>query len=485
MPPRVERLAAPVVAALVSDRLPGTAPRYRELATALRDRVADGSLPEGAQLPPERALAGALALSRVTVASAYRQLRADGWAIARQGAGTFAARPAAGATWAAMARPPVDGVIDLVNAAAEAPPELILAYREATDLLPAHIGNHGYHPGGIAALRAAIADYYRRRGLPTTADQILVTGGGGDGIAVAMEGLVQPGDRVLVEHPTYAGAVEAVQAAGGRCVPVPLDAADPDAFVVDADRAARQSSPTVAYLMPDFSNPTGARATDTGRRTLAATLVRHGVTALVDEVPADLVLDGSGNREPFGVPVPDTATVTVGSLSKVVWGGIRVGWIRADASRIVQLAGIMARRQLSVSVVDQLAAVLLLGDYDHLISRRRSESRRRRDALVDAVSAELPEWSFHVPAGGLSLWCRLPAGTSSTELVASAADRGLRLAPGPRFGTGHLFDDHQRLPYTRPVPELLAAVRILASVATAAPTSAVRAVAPAVTGLVV
>lgn len=244
---------------------------------------------------------------------------------------------------------------------------------------------------------------------------------------------------------------------------MPIDATDPDAFVAEADRAARQSAPTVAYLMPDFSNPSGARATPDGRRRLAATLARHGVVTVVDEVAAELVLDGSDDLEPFGVPVPESTTVAIGSLSKTVWGGIRIGWVRAEVARTAQMAKIMARRQLSVSVLDQLAAVRLFAWHDRLVAQRRRDLRMQRDALAAAVDEQLPGWDYVLPAGGLSLWCTLPAGTSSTELGAAARSRGLLLAPGPRFGTGHLFDDHQRLPFTRPVSELTAAVNVLAT----------------------
>jgi DNA-binding transcriptional MocR family regulator len=155
--------------------------------------------------------------------------------------------------------------------------------------------------------------------------------------------------------------------------------------------------------------------------------------------------------------------VAIGSLSKTVWGGIRIGWVRAEAARTTQMAKIMARRQLSVSVLDQLAAVRLFAQHEGLVLRRRRELRGQRDALAAAVTERLPGWSFHLPSGGLSLWCRLPAGTGSSELVAAARARNLLLAPGPRFGTGHLFDDHQRLPFTRPVTELTAAVDVLAT----------------------
>ena len=459
----VRTVSAAELAVLLGAAPTGGQPLYRGLADALREKVADGSMAVGVRLPAERALAEELRLSRVTVSAAYRELREAGWASARHGSGTFVAMPSGPPAWGSMVGAPVDGVVDLVNAAPAAASELREAYLDAVDQLPRFMPQHGYHPGGLTTLRAAIAGHYTRRGRPTTADQILVTGGAGDATEVVFEALVEAGDRVLVEHPTYPGAVESVQAAGGRPVPVPIDATDPDAFVAEADRAARQSAPTVAYLMPDFSNPSGARATPDGRRRLAATLARHGVVTVVDEVAAELVLDGSDDLEPFGVPVPESTTVAIGSLSKTVWGGIRIGWVRAEVARTAQMAKIMARRQLSVSVLDQLAAVRLFAWHDRLVAQRRRDLLVQRDALAAAVDEQLPGWDYVLPAGGLSLWCTLPGGTSSTELGAAARSRGLLLAPGPRFGTGHLFDDHQRLPFTRPVSELTAAVNILAT----------------------
>ena len=238
----VRSVSATELAVLLGAAPTGGQPLYRGLADALRERVADGSMAVGVRLPAERALAEELRLSRVTVSAAYRELRESGWASARHGSGTFVAMPSGPPAWGSMVGAPVDGVIDLVNAAPAAAPELREAYLDAVDELPRFMPQHGYHPGGLTTLRAAIAGHYTRRGRPTTPDQILVTGGAGDATEVVFEALVEAGDRVLVEHPTYPGAVESVQAAGGRPVPVAIDATDPDAFVAEVDRAAATSS---------------------------------------------------------------------------------------------------------------------------------------------------------------------------------------------------------------------------------------------------
>jgi DNA-binding transcriptional MocR family regulator len=437
------------------------APRYAGLARRIRDLVTAGSVPSGSRLPAERELAGELDVSRVTVASAYRVLREEGFATTRHGSGTVTELPGVASSW----RPPISepGLLDLAHAAPEASPRLLPAYQQALARLPDLLAGHGYAPTGLIELRTAVADRFTCRGLPTGPEQIVVTAGVGDATAVVLDALLQPGDRVLVEHPTYPGVLGMVAAAGGRCVPVPVDPAEPDALVRGADLAARQSSPRLAFLMPDFSNPTGARLSAAGRRRLAATLWQQRVLTVADEVAAELHLDG-GAEPPYAAGLPDAATVTIGGLSKAVWGGLRIGWLRTDAALADQLGAALGRRQLSVGMVDQLTATVLVRELDQVLELRRTQLRERRDVLRAEIAARLPDWSAPCPAGGLSLWCRLPADLSSAAVVAAAAPRGLLLAEGRAFGTGHAFDDHLRLPFTLPPAELRTAVGVLETV---------------------
>ncbi|AYJ49291.1 MocR-like transcription factor YczR [Rhodococcus sp. P1Y] len=459
---------AKALSALLGPVVTTGVPLYRAIADSLRRVIADGSITAGSRLPPERALSTALDVSRVTVTSAYRELREQGWADAVHGAGTFVSSPSEETSWGSMLRSESPGVLDLVNAAPEASPFLAEAFEGALATVGAALVGHGYAPSGTRALRTAIASRYTARGLPTTPDQIVVTSGAGDAAHLVFQTFARPGHRVLIEHPTYPGAIEGLESAGAIAIPVAIDAADPDAFVDDADRSARQNAPTLAYLMPDFSNPSGARLSVEGRRRLSATMARHGILTVVDEVAADLVLDDSGAYEPFGAPTPGTATISIGSLSKSVWGGLRVGWVRSDKELIARLARTYARRQLSVSILEQATAVHLLERFDAVLVARRQWLRGQRDILVSHVRAELPEWNFHVPEGGLSLWCSLPAGMSSHDVVRRAATGNLLLAGGTRFGTGYAFDDKLRLPFTRPASELAAAVRVLAETSSGA-----------------
>ena len=458
------------LAALVGDLTVERPPLYVALASRVRMLVADGRLPVGERLPPERDLAAALHVSRATIASAYRLLREEGWASARQGSGTWTRLPAGGGAsgqGAWLPEPPRPGVIDLAHAAPSAPPQVSAAFGAALEDLPRFLPGHGYHPQGLPDLRARIAQRYAARGLPTTPDQVLVTSGALEAVSLVVEALSRRGDRVLVEHPTYPNAVDAVRSRGRRVVPVAVDADDPERAVRDLSRSARSTAPALAYLMPDFQNPTGMLLDEPLRRRLAVGLRQAATVALVDETMAELDLRPGARRPgplPFAVVADPAPVVTVGSLSKTVWGGLRTGWVRAEQDLLAQVARVAGLAQLSGPVLEQLAACHLMDAGDAVRALRIAELRVRRDALAAALGEHLPDWRFRAPAGGLVLWCELP-GLSSTALVGAAEERGVLLAAGPRFGTGHAFDDHLRLPFTQPVDVLRRGVALLADAA--------------------
>lgn len=452
-------------------------PLYAALAARLRLLVGDGRVPVGVRLPAERELAAALHLSRATVAAAYGRLREEGWAAARQGSGTWTrlpagpVGPAGSATGAWLPAPPSPGVLDLAHAAPPAPPEVPAAFAAALTDLPRLLPGHGYHPLGLPELRSRIAERYTARGVPTTAEQVLVTSGALHGVSVAVEALVPRGGRVLVEQPTYPNALDAIRVHGGRAVPVAIDPAEPDGLVRDLHRTARETRPAAAYLMPDFHNPTGLLLNAAQRRRLAVGLEQLGVWTIVDETLADLALDRSlatALPPPFAAVTRPELVVSVGSMSKSVWGGLRVGWLRADPQVARRLATVAGRTMMSGPVLEQLAACHLLDEVERVLHARREALRAQRDALVAALAAQLPAWQVPVPAGGLVLWCALP-GLSSSALVAAAAERGLLLAAGPRFGTGHALDDRLRLPFTQPVEVIERAVGLLAAAAAELP----------------
>jgi DNA-binding transcriptional MocR family regulator len=436
-------------------------PLYAAVAARLRLLIADGRLPVGTRLPPERDLASALHVSRATVTAAYRRLREDGWATARQGSGTWTRLPAGPEVGSWVPRPAEDGVLDLAHAAPPAPPEVGAAYAAALADLPRLLPGHGYAPQGLPELRARVAARFAARGLPTTPEQVLITGGALHAVALALTVLAGPGDGVLVESPSYPNALDAVVGQRSRAVPVPVSAEDPDAAVRDLTRTARQCAPRAAYLVPDFSNPTGLLLDETQRRRLAVGLEHRGVVALVDETLVELGLDVEAPLPLAAVTRPGLA-VTLGSMSKSFWGGLRLGWLRAEPDVVQRCARAMSRTQMALPVLEQLAACHLLDAADDVLTGARARLRTQRDALVGALHRALPDWRVRVPAGGLVLWCALPY-PGSSSLAAAAEGHGLRLAAGPRFGSGAAFEDRLRLPFVHPVPVLEAAVGRLAA----------------------
>jgi DNA-binding transcriptional MocR family regulator len=425
-------------------------PRYAALASRIRVLTADGRLPVGARLPAERDLAAAVGLSRTTVRAAYARLREDGWATARQGAGTWTALPAGPNRGVWAPAPTDDATIDLAHAAPSAPPEVPAAFAAALDDLPRLLPQHGYHPAGLPDLRARIAERYSSRGLPTTPEQVLVTEGALHAVAVAFQSVPRRGERLLIEHPTYPNALDAAVSSGLRVLPVPVDAAAPEAWLDGVERALAGARPAAAYVMPDFQNPTGLLLDLPQRERLARALRRAGTTAIVDETFVELGLDTTPD---LPLAALSSGHISVGSLSKAFWGGMRIGWARADSEVVQRMTTAVVSFRLSGPAVEQLAACHLLDNAAAALQAQRRRLRERREALVAALRHRLPGWGVPEPAGGLVLWTRLPS-ARSTSLVAVAERHGLRLAAGPRFGTGHAFDDRLRLPFTHP-PEVL------------------------------
>jgi DNA-binding transcriptional MocR family regulator len=433
-------------------------PGGRGLTAALADRVRllvlDGRLPLQMRVPAERELAVALDVSRTTVAAAYEVLRDAGILNSRRGAGSWTQLPpgASGTDVSSPFSPHGDRTLfDLAHASLPAPGgELRAAAARAVEDLDAHLGGHGYDLLGLPGLRAAIARRFTARGLPTTPDQVLVTAGGQAAIALVLAALVTPGDRVLVEHPTYPNALDAVAARGARCVPVPLDlgTTGPGAWDLDLVTAAvRDAAPRLAYLVPDHQNPTGGLLDDAGRAQLVALARRTGTPLVVDETLAELTFAGPVHA-PVALHAADSPIViTVGSAAKVVWGGLRIGWVRTAAPLIRRLGALRAATDLGSPVLEQLVATRLIDDMEPLVRARCAELADARNHLLGRLGEAFPSWRPSRPSGGLSLWVDLGAPVSS-RLVGAARRHDVLLAAGPRFGLAGAFERYLRVPYS-------------------------------------
>lgn len=453
-----QSISAPRVAGLVAG-FPRN-PAYAGLADALTLLIGDGRIPLGTRLPSERELTEALGVSRTTVTRAYAALREGGYAEARQGAGTFTRVPGGRARShdrALLPRPEDEAAIDLNCAAATAPAGLAAAYAEAVAELPAYLGGHGYFPAGLPRLQAAIAAAYDARGLPTDPAQVMVTPGALSAAGIVAAAYAGRGERVLVESPVYPNATQALRRAGARLVEAPVD---PGGWDLDAVGAVlQQARPGLAYLVPDFQNPTGHLMDDAQREVYAGHLRRAGTVAVVDEAHQALALDGQPMPLPFAAHAP--GTITIGSASKSFWGGLRLGWIRAPHERMEELTEARVAMDLGAPVLEQLVLARLLAD-GPVMPDNVTRLRAQRDGLAAALAEHLPEWRFRLPTGGLAVWCELPR-PLGTAVVTEADRLGVIVAPGPVFAVSGGLDRFVRIPWTRPVPELEEAVRRLAA----------------------
>jgi DNA-binding transcriptional MocR family regulator len=452
------RIGARSFARLLGDWRP---PGGKGLAGALADRirllVLDGRLPLRTRVPAERELAAALDVSRTTVAAAYDALREAAVLQSRRGSGSWTQLPpvAGGAVASSVPFSPQGDkmLFDLAHAAMPAPSaELRAAAAGAVHDLDAHLGGHGYDLLGVAALRMAIADRYTARGLPTTPDQVMITSGGQNAIALVVTALADPGDRVLVEHPTYPNALAALATRGVRPVPVPMAPAEDRTGRWDLDlitSTMRDAAPRLAYLIPDFQNPTGALLDAAGRERLVDLARRTGTPLVVDETLAELPLDGQQvvPLAAYGGAADSALVLTIGSASKPFWGGLRVGWIRSSAPMVRRLAAERAALDFGNPVIEQLVAARLLADVEGVIAARRTELGAARDHLLGRLAAAFPGWTPSRPSGGLSLWVDLAEPVSS-RLTIAARRHDVLLAAGPRFGLDGAFERQIRLPYT-------------------------------------
>ncbi len=439
-------------------------PAYAGLADALRVLIGDGRVPADLRLPSERDLSAALGLSRTTVTRAYAGLVESGYAQARQGSGTYTRLPGGRRRGLDRTLTPSatdDDVIDLNAAAPAALPGIGTAYADAVGDLPRYLGGHGYFPTGIPVLQEAVAASYDARGLPTDPAQIMVVPGALSGLTIVAQALVGHRDRVLVESPGYPNAFAALRRAGGRLVGAPMDVAGWDLDTLG--RVLRTTRPPLAYLIPDFQNPTGTLMQDAQREELAALLRRAGTVAVVDESHQALSLDGGPMPRPFAAFAPET--VTLGSTSKSFWGGMRVGWVRCPDGVLDRLMEARVALDLGSPVLEQLVAARLLARREDLWPERRARLREQRDALADALREQLPGWRVRLPSGGLTLWCELPVPDRSRGAVALVAEgerRGVVVSPGPVFAVDGGLDSFVRIPYSRPSDELRIAVDRLA-----------------------
>lgn len=451
----------------------GSGHSYAELADSIAMLVRDGAITPGTALPAERPLAETLGLSRTTVAAGYQRLREDGAAVSKRGSGTVVRAPRPAFETLQENGGKSAEIIDLSSACPASWRGLPLLGERALQEFPRLFSQPGYDTLGLPELRDSIADRFTRRGLPTTPEQIMVTLGAQHAIFLVARTLLTRGDRALIESPSYPHAREALAATGAHVAELPVGRGGYDeAAVLDI---ANRVAPRLAYLIPDHHNPTGLSMPRTLRSQLMHSLSAAGTHVIADETTAELVLGAPRLVEPFAaaaqLPHQRDAIITIGSLGKTVWGGLRIGWIRATPDLIGRLEAARRVGDLGTGAWEQATATLALDRYDEILADRSVELTSKHRVLTEQLKTRLPGWAASPAVGGVCTWVDIGEHRSSA-LSREAARRGLRLTPGPRFGSPGVFERFVRLPFTVPEEELLTALEILADARAAAPVPA-------------
>jgi GntR family transcriptional regulator/MocR family aminotransferase len=460
-------------------------PMYQQVFDQIVERIANGAFAGGFRLPPSRSLARGLGVHRNTIVRAYEALEDGGFVESTVGRGTFVRPPAAearsgaapkgGISWAsllsraAMAEPlsrsdrmarSLPGGATINMARMQPPAELLpvdLFRRCANHALEAEGAKAlGYAPReGVPRLREGIAQHLSRRGVPSRAEEILITTGSQQALDLLARALIDPGDTVLVDASTYAGALNVFATSGARLLGVPSDAEGPE---LSALERLGQSGAKALYLMPDAQNPTALTISTSRRKAIVAWSRRSGVPIIEDGYVSDLYLDNEA--PPVAMRALDGDVLYIGSFSKMLIPALRVGYVVFPESVAPRLTSLKHALDLGTSALLQhaLAEFLERGYLAPHLERVRAEYRARRDALVAGLEKHLPEGaSFHVPTNGVALFVHLPDDISPAAAFEAAAEAGVLASPSTlNTILGHSNGGGLRLTFCNEPPKRLA-----------------------------
>lgn len=423
---------------------------YQQIVEQFKDRICDGRLPAGARLPTVRRLAADLGVTRLTVQNAYGALQEAGWVEATVGRGTFvsqAVRPNTFSRALTAAHSPdaviseimqVNQTVGLRSLASASPDPRLFPADEFWHGLIAQQHDISTAAGYVASqgdpqLRIEISRDLLERSIHAAPDEIVVVAGVTQGLALAAQCLAQPGDRILVERPTYLGLLHTLKAHGLQPVGVPLDADGP--ILEELERLMIQERPRFFYTVPTYQNPTG-RSIEPARRQAVVDLAQtHGVVIVEDDIYARLAYDGP---PPLPLKTLDRTDniVYVSSYSKLLMPGLRLGYMVAPPRLTEQLISLRRATDLCSPPLLQRALTLFLreGGLRRHLRRVVPFYRERRNALTNALRRYLPDdvqWS--VPQGGFCTWLTMPTYHAFADLERAFLALGWAVTPGEVF----------------------------------------------------
>ena len=303
----------------------------------------------------------------------------------------------------------------------------------------------GYRP-----LREWVAADLSRRGVPTAADQVLIVSGSQQGIDLVARSLLQPGDVVLTEDPSYLAALQVFASYEAIVRPIRTDAEGIDVEPVTA--ALRQAGVKLLYVMPSHQNPSGATLAERRRRPLLEAALAAGIPVLADEAYLDLRYD-PGEPAPLAASLPGAPVISVGTFSKVIAPGLRVAWLAGPEAVVARLALLKQVTDLHTSSLTQRLVYRFVsgGQLPAQVARLRVAYRAKRDAFLRALDRHLTGKAIWTrTAGGMFVLLRLPAGRSATALLPAALDHGVAFVPGAPFFAAGGGEETMRLNFVSP-----------------------------------
>jgi DNA-binding transcriptional MocR family regulator len=460
--------------------------------------ITSGALKIGDRLPASRDLARTLGVNRNTVAYAYEELEADALVTSQVGRGTYisglpdrtaksaapAKREISAYPWEAdfahLRRDPwLGGMLrfkhlagDTVSFAYSLPqPNLVpiekfraaidrAARREGKRLIEEMGDSLGYTP-----LREYLATQMALSGIKASPDEILITNGCQQAISLLQSALVQPGDAVAIENPTYSGALSVFCRGGQKFIPIPMD--DKGIRLEMVEESFSRHAPKLLYTIPTFQNPTGVTTSLANRHQLVELSVKYRVPVIEDDIYSELRYDGPA-VPPLKALDDHGIVIHISSFSKIGFAGLRVGWIMGARELIQQLALVKQKLDLHTATLTQ-AAIYEFSRHGLLarhMKRARKAYRERRDAMIAALERHFPEEaSWNHPEGGMALWVRLPDGFDTDQLLVQSYEKGVLFSPASHFYAGAARQNMLRLSFTMSPPEAIdAGIRTLGSI---------------------
>lgn len=464
-------------------------PLYEQITEFLRRQIHSGSLAPDTRLPASRELADELGVSRVTVTNAYAELEADGLVWTRIGGGTFvgwapevvrgrhgAKAPAsdwpvwqhavASRGWLPPRREAEDlrsygagrEVISFAGGVGDNELFPIDDFRKALKVVLRRDGEKalGYgDPAGYLPLRTTIARIVSVQGIPTRPEEVLITSGSQQAIALVAGLLLRPGDVVLVESPTYRGAIDLFRSQDIRLVGMPTD--ENGMVVEKIEEAIKGAQPKLIYTIPTFHNPTGVSLSGIRRRQLIDIARRHNVPILEDDFAGELRYEGRAQPALKALD-PGGVVVYVRTFSKILMPALRVGFLVATGPVYESLLYCKRAMDLATSDLIQrsLEAFITVGKYQSHLRRACRIYRERRDAMLEALAKHMPrDVRWRPPEGGLFIWVQLPGGLSAGDLLPRAAEEGVVYSPGSVFFPGERRQPYMRLSFATHPPKVI------------------------------